>query len=92
MPLAWLLTLAWFLVGFGPFAVVGNSLFSDPDQPATWAPFGLPSLWEWQLLMLAFGIFVMWFLAFHMGLSRPIPPEEVERLRREHYPERTLAP
>ena len=65
--MAWLLTVVWFLVGFGPFAVVGNSLFGDPNQPATWGPFGLPSLWVWQLLMLVFGIFVMWYLAFYVG-------------------------
>ncbi len=85
--LAWLLTLVWFIVGFGPAAVVGNTLFSDPNQPATWKPFGLPSLWVWQLLMLAFGIFVMWFLAFFIGLSKPIPPEEVERVHREQFPQ-----
>jgi len=85
VPLAWALTLVWFLVGFGPFAVIGNTLFSDPNVPSTWGPFGLPSLWVWQLLFLAFGIFVMWFLAFHIGLSKPVPPEEVDRLRDEHF-------
>ena len=83
--LAWGLTLIWFLVGFGPFATIGNSLFSDPNNPATWAPFGLPSLWVWQLLFLAYGIFVMWFLAFQMGLSEPVKPEEVERIHRERF-------
>ena len=83
--LAWVLTVVWFVVGFGPVAVVGNTLFSDPNQPATWAPFGLPSLWVWQLVMLIFGIFVMWFLAFHIGLSRPIPPEQVEAVHREQF-------
>ena len=87
VPLAWALTLIWFLVGFGPFAVVGNILFSDPNQPATWAPFDLPSLWVWQLVMLAFGIFVMWFLAFHIGLSKPVPPERVEAVYKEHFGE-----
>jgi len=38
--------------------------------------------------MLVFGIFVMWFLAFYIGLSKPIPPEKVEDLYREHFPER----
>ncbi|MDA0747137.1 MAG: sodium:solute symporter family protein [bacterium] len=87
VPWAWLLTAVWFLVGFGPFAVVGNSLFSNPDNPATWAPFGLPSLWVWQLLMLAFGIFVMWYLAFYVGLSKPIPPEQVEEVHKAHFPD-----
>ena len=76
--LAWGLTLVWFLVGFGPFATIGNDVFSDPNSPALWAPFGLPSLWIWQLLFLGFGIFVMWFLAFYMGMSAPIDPKRVE--------------
>tara|TARA_B100002049_G_scaffold200159_1_gene158477 strand:- start:18 stop:1889 length:1872 start_codon:yes stop_codon:yes gene_type:complete len=76
--LAWGLTLVWFLVGFGPFATIGNDVFSDPNLPALWAPFGLPSLWIWQLLFLGFGIFVMWFLAFYMGMSAPIDPKRVE--------------
>ena len=76
--LAWGLTLVWFLVGFGPFATIGNDVFSDPNSPALWAPFGLPSLWIWQILFLGFGIFVMWFLAFYMGMSAPIDPKRVE--------------
>ena len=76
--LAWVLTLIWFLVGFGPFATIGNSLFSDPNAPALWVPFGMPSLWVWQLVFLGYGVFVMWFLAFHMGLSEPIEQRRVE--------------
>jgi solute:Na+ symporter, SSS family len=87
IPIAWALVIFWFLVGFGPFAVVGNTLFSNPNIPSTWGPFGLPSLWVWQLLFLGFGIFVMWFLAIHIGLSKPVPPEDVERLKDEHFGE-----
>ena len=76
--LAWGLTLFWFLVGFGPFATIGNDFFSNPNSPELWIPFGLPSLWVWQLFFLAYGIFVMWFLAFHMGLSEPINPKKVD--------------
>ena len=76
--LAWILTLFWFLVGFGPFATIGNTIFSDPNSPALWAPFALPSLWVWQIIFLGYGIFVMWFLAFHMGMSEPIDPKKVE--------------
>ena len=82
--LAWVLTLVWFLVGFGPFATIGNDIFSNPNMPGLWAPFGLPSLWVWQLFFLGYGIFVMWFLAFHMGLSDPIDPEKVKALAREN--------
>ena len=76
--LAWILTLIWFLVGFGPFATIGNTIFSDPNSPALWAPFSLPSIWVWQIMFLGYGIFVMWFLAFHMGMSEPIDPKKVE--------------
>ena len=75
---AWILTLVWFLIGFGPFATIGNTLFSDPNNPITWAPFGLPSIWAWQLLFLLYGIFVMWFLAFYMGLSKPIDVDKIK--------------
>ena len=36
-------------------------------------------------LMLIFGIFVMWFLAFHIGLSKPIPPEQVEKAHEKYF-------
>ncbi|GIS72662.1 MAG: hypothetical protein CM1200mP10_22390 [Candidatus Neomarinimicrobiota bacterium] len=52
LTLAWILTLIWFLVGFGPFASIGNSLFSDPNNPALWVPFQMPSIWVWQLVFL----------------------------------------
>ena len=51
---------------------------SNPNAPSLWAPFSLPSIWVWQLLFLGYGIFVMWFLAFHMGMSEPIDPEKVK--------------
>ena len=77
--LAWILTLVWFLIGFGPFATIGNTIFSNPNDPLTWSPLGLPSIWVWQLLFLVYGIFVMWFLAFQMVLSEPIKLERIEK-------------
>ena len=71
IPLAYGMVLVWFLFGFGPFAVIGNTFFSDPSNPSSWAPFNLPSIWVWQIVFLLFGIFVMWFLAFYMGFSQP---------------------
>ena len=79
IPLAWLLTIIWFLLGFGPFATIGNSIFSNPNNTTTWNPFGLPSIWLWQLLFLGYGIFVMWFLAFYMELSKPVTKEIIEK-------------
>ena len=85
VPLAYGLVIFWFLFGFGPFAMIGNTLFSDPNTPATWAPFNLPSIWIWQLVFLFFGIFVMWFLAFIMGFSQPISSKKLEDIFNNHY-------
>ena len=85
VPLAYCLVIFWFLFGFGPFAMIGNTLFSDPNIPATWAPFNLPSIWIWQLVFLFFGIFVMWFLAFYMGFSQPISSKKLESTFNNHF-------
>ena len=37
--------------------------------------------------MLAFGVFVMWFLTFFLGFSKPIAPEAIKTARQRHYPE-----
>ena len=85
VPLAYCLVIFWFLVGFGPFAMIGNTLFSDPNIPATWAPFNLPSIWIWQLVFLFFGIFVMWFLAFYLGFSQPISSNKLESTYNNYF-------
>ena len=85
VPIAYGLVIFWFLFGFGPFAMIGNTLFSDPNTPATWAPFNLPSIWIWQLVFLFFGIFVMWFLAFIMGFSQPISSKKLKDIFNNHY-------
>lgn len=68
VPLAWALTIAWFLVVVGPGAVLGNTLFGDPNDPSTWR-FGIPSLWLWQVLGWALGVALLWFLAYGLGLA-----------------------
>jgi len=68
VPLAWVLTLAWLGVAIGPGAVIGNTLFGDPNTPSTWW-FGIPSLWIWQVLGWALGVALMWFLAYGMELG-----------------------
>ena len=85
IPLTYGMVIFWFLFGFGPFAVIGNTFFSDPNNPATWAPFNLPSIWVWQIMFLLFGIFVMWFLAFYMGFSQPISEEKLEESYKKHF-------
>jgi len=78
VPVAWIVTLAWFFFGIGPGAVIGNTIFGDPNSPDTWA-FGIPSIWTWQILFWILGVGMMWFLAYKMELSL-VPKKEVEVL------------
>jgi len=78
VPVAWIITLVWFFFGIGPGAVIGNTIFGSPNDAATWT-FGMPSIWAWQLLWWALGVFMMWFLAYKMEMST-VPDREVEAL------------
>ncbi len=77
-PIAWIITLVWFFFGIGPGAVIGNTIFGNPNDATTWI-FGMPSIWAWQLLWWALGVFMMWFLAYKMGMST-VPDTEIEVL------------
>ncbi len=79
VPVAWIVTLVWFFFGIGPGAVIGNWIFGDPTNSATWT-FGMPSIWAWQILWWALGVGMMWFLAYKMELST-VPRIEVEALQ-----------
>ena len=70
VPIAWIITLAWFFFGIGPGAVIGNWIFGDPNMPSEWI-FGIPSIWAWQILFWAIGVYMMWMLAYRMELSTP---------------------
>ena len=78
VPVAWIIVLVWFFFGIGPGAVIGNTIFGNPNDYATWI-FGMPSIWAWQLLWWALGVFMMWFLAYKMEMST-VPDKEVEAL------------
>ncbi|GBF27247.1 monocarboxylate transport permease protein [bacterium MnTg02] len=78
VPVAWIIVLVWFFFGIGPGAVIGNAIFGDPQNAATWV-FGMPSIWAWQILWWALGVFMMWFLAYKMEMST-VPKREVEAL------------
>jgi hypothetical protein len=78
IPIAWIVTLAWFFFGIGPGAVIGNWIFGDPNDPTTWM-FNMPSIWAWQLLFWALGVAMMWFLAYIMQMST-VPETQVEAL------------
>ncbi len=81
IPVAWIVTLIWFFFGIGPGAVIGNWIFGDPTNAATWT-FGMPSIWVWQLLWWILGVGMMWFLAYKMELST-IPHKEVVALHED---------
>lgn len=81
VPVAWIITLAWFFFGIGPGAVIGNTIFGNPNDPASWI-FGMPSIWAWQLLWWILGVFMMWFLAYKMEMST-VPTREIEVLHED---------
>ena len=81
IPRAWAIALVWFLFAIGPGAVVGNTIFGAPNDPASWM-FGIPSIWAWQIVWWALGVFMMWFLAYKMEMST-VPSREVEALQED---------
>ena len=78
VPVAWIITLVWFFFGIGPGAVIGNTIFGDPNSYESWT-FGMPSIWAWQILWWILGVCMMWFLAYKMELSK-VPAQEIEAL------------
>lgn len=79
IPVAWVVTLAWFFFGIGPGAVIGNDIFGAPDAGVEGWTFGIPSIWAWQILFWLLGVAMMWFLAYKMEMST-VPTTEVEAL------------
>lgn len=79
IPTAWIITLVWFFFGIGPGAVIGNTIFGDPNGGVDAWTFGMPSIWAWQILWWALGVFMMWFLAYKMEMST-VPKKEVKAL------------
>jgi solute:Na+ symporter, SSS family len=67
-PLAWMLTIAWSLLVIGPGAIIGNTIFGNPNDPASWW-FGMPSIWAWQIFGWMLGVGLMWFLAYYMEMA-----------------------
>ena len=81
VPLACASTLTWFMLAIGPGAVIGNTIFGDPNDAQTWL-FGIPSIWAWQILWWALGVLMMWMLAYKMQMST-VPAVEIEPLRHD---------
>ena len=78
IPAALIVTLVWFFFAIGPGCVIGNTIFGDPNDIATWT-FGMPSIWAWQIIWWILGVGMMWFLAYKMEFST-VPRLEVEAL------------
>ncbi len=81
VPAAWIITLVWFFFGIGPGAVIGNTIFGNPNDITTWV-FGMPSIWAWQILWWVLGVFMMWFLAYKMEFST-VPAAEIVVLQED---------
>jgi len=81
VPIAWIFTLLWFFFGIGPGAVLGNTIFGNPNDPTTWL-FSMPSIWAWQLLWWGIGVVMMWFLAYQMEMST-VPNKEIVALQED---------
>ena len=78
VPMAWIVVIVWFIFAQGPGTVIGNTLFGNPNDSATWT-FGMPSIWAWQILWWALGVGMMWLLAYKMKMST-IPDSEIQVL------------
>ena len=68
-PAVWALILGWMFFAIGPGAVLGNDLFGDPAGGIKAWKLGIPSLWAWQIIWWALGVFVIWWLACKMEFS-----------------------
>ena len=62
----------------GPGAVIGNTIFGNPNDITTWT-FGIPSIWAWHIIFWALGVVMMWFLAYKMQMST-MPETEIVAL------------
>jgi Na+/proline symporter len=77
-PLAWIVTIVWFIFAIGPGAVIGNTIFGNPNDATTWI-FGMPSIWAWQIIWWALGVAMMWLLAYYMNMST-MPEKDIVAL------------
>jgi len=75
---AWILTIVWFIFAIGPGAVIGNTIFGNPNDATTWM-FGMPSIWVWQIIWWFLGVCMMYMLAYHMQMST-MPDKDIVAL------------
>lgn len=81
-PAVWALAIAWFFFALGPGAVLGNRLLAAIGPEGQASAVAVPSLWLWQMVWWAFGLFLVWWLAYKLELATPPRTrDEVERER-----------
>lgn len=68
-PAAWASVLAWVFFAIGPGVVLGNQIFGAPSDGFQAWLLQMPSLWAWIILFWVIGVFMIWFLAYKMGLA-----------------------
>lgn len=83
--LFWALILVWWWLTFGPGAVLGNTFFSDPIFTRLQPTLGIPSLWIWQILFWLFGVMLVWWLAYRVGLGH-VSAERIKPIRMGNAP------
>ena len=79
VPLAWVLTIAWFFFAIGPGCLIGNWIFGEPAAGRAGWTFGIPSIWAWQILFWLLGVAMLWMLAYRMEMAT-VPAKDVEAL------------
>ena len=67
--LAYVLFLLWAFFSIGPGLIFGNLIFGSSDLDYSRWTMGIPSLWAYQIIWWAAGVFLIWFLANKMDLS-----------------------
>jgi Na+/proline symporter len=67
--LAYVLFLLWAFFSIGPGLIFGNLIFGSSDLDYSSWTMGIPSLWAYQIIWWAAGVFLIWFLANKMDLS-----------------------
>ena len=67
--LAYVLFLLWAFFSIGPGLIFGNLIFGSSDLDYSQWIMGIPSLWAYQIIWWAAGVFLIWFLANKMDLS-----------------------
>ncbi len=60
-PMVLIVPLVWLFFAAGPGAMIGNTVFGNPNDAASWL-FSMPSIWIWQLMWWGIGVLVVWYL------------------------------